>query len=67
MLLRPPRRRIEWIDWPDVMRLVWSGSTIAGRVVLCTVGLVLIPVCIVTWTLLDVLLYACNKPGESVW
>ena len=54
---------MEWIDWPDVMGRVWADSTIAGRAMICTVGLVFVPIIILTWTLVDVLLYACNKQG----
>lgn len=50
-------------DWVDVLWHLWRGSTIAGRVVLCTVGLVLLPYLITTWAALDVLMYVCNKPG----
>ena len=63
MPLGEPNRRFEMLGWVDMLGRVWAGSTIVGRCVLCTVGLVLVPVLILTWTLLDLMLYACNKPG----
>lgn len=62
--LRTTEKQMALIDWLDVLWRVWRGSTLVDRLFLCTVGTVLLPVCIVTWTLLDLLPYACNKRGD---
>ena len=69
MALRHQLRRSPFESIPSVPYLgslfkkLWFGSTLAGRVVLLTVGGALFVVWALAWVVLDCLLYACNKPG----
>ena len=45
----------------EIYGCLWHNSTIAGRLVLATVGGMLFIILFLCWTLLDLMLYACNK------